>query len=130
MLLSEAQNVREALQETHPETKEHLDNLLRFMERFSYEPTNKLFLPGRDIAKDDFSKQLAWFIRAGSSATGNISWRPNSGLNRLFGYARALVQGCGFVDSGSKPREIRRLHEQAHGQPQRWHDLAGRDRRH
>ena len=34
VLLSEAQSVREALQETHPEAKEHLDDLLRFMEQF------------------------------------------------------------------------------------------------
>ena len=45
VLLSEAQSVREALQETHPEAKEHLDNLLRFMEQLSYAPANGLFRP-------------------------------------------------------------------------------------
>ena len=102
VVLSEAQKVREALQDTHPETKEHLDNLLHFMERFSYEPTNKLFIPGRDIVKEDFSKQLAWFSGP-QAARLEISAGQIPGLKQLFGFAKALVQGCGFIDSVSKP---------------------------
>jgi hypothetical protein len=102
VVLSEAEKVREVLPETHPETKAYLDDLLRFMERFSYEPTNKLFIPGRDIAKKDFSKQLAWFTGP-EAARLAISSGQVPGLKQLFGFAKALGQGCGFVDSVSKP---------------------------
>ena len=102
VVLSEAQKVREALQETHPGTNEYLDNLLRFMERFSYQPTNKLFLPGRDIAKEDFSEQLTWFNGQEAARLVTSAGRV-PGLRQLFGFAKALVQGCGFIDSASKP---------------------------
>src|SRR5262249_33867549 len=55
ILLSEAQKVREGLIETHPNTKEHMDTLLLFMEQYSYKPTNKIYLP------EDTSDKLAWF---------------------------------------------------------------------
>ena len=39
----EAQKVREALIEKRPDTKEPIDNLLLFMEPYSYKPTNKIY---------------------------------------------------------------------------------------
>ena len=49
ILLSDAEKVREALLEKHPETKEHLDKLFQFMEGYSYKPTNRIYLP-KDVS--------------------------------------------------------------------------------
>ena len=93
ILLSETQKVREALQETHPEARASTDSLLRFMERYSYEPSNKIYLP------EDVSDQLAWFD--GPQAQ-RLAALKIANIEQLFGFAKALVQGCGFVVSESK----------------------------
>jgi hypothetical protein len=59
--LAEAESVREALRETRAETKEHLDNLLRFMHECSYAPANRLIRPGLDVSRETVSSPLAWF---------------------------------------------------------------------
>jgi hypothetical protein len=58
--LSQAQTAREKLLERYPQTKEPMNNLLRFMEQYPYVQSNKLFRPGMEI-KDDIREQLAWF---------------------------------------------------------------------
>jgi hypothetical protein len=93
ILLSEAQTVREALQETHPETKEHMDSLFQFMAPYSYELTNKIHLP------EHVSAELAWFD---TPAADRLAGLKIPGIDRLFGFAKALVQGCGFVVSDGK----------------------------
>jgi hypothetical protein len=93
ILLSEAQKVREALIETHPHTKEHLDSLLLFMEQYSYKPTNKIYLP------EETSDKLTWFT--GSEAQ-RLAKQDIPGIDRLFGFAKALVQDWGFVVSEGK----------------------------
>lgn len=98
VLLSEAQGVREALQESHPETKAHLDNLLRFMEQFSYAPANGLFRPGIEIPKDAL-EGLAWFNTSAAERLAASAAPKIPGSDRLFAYARALVLGVGFVAS-------------------------------
>jgi hypothetical protein len=101
ILLSEAQAVREALQEAHPETKEHLNSLFRFMEPYSYEPANRLYRPGVDVDRDTVNKYLEWFntqsAKRLASSTTNIP-----GLDRLFAFAQAMIVGCGYVVSGSQ----------------------------
>ena len=96
VLLSEAQSVREALQETHPECKEHLDNLLRFMEQYSYAPANGLFRPGIEIQKDALDG-LAWFNTNPAERLAVSAAPKILGADRLFAYARALLLGVGFV---------------------------------
>jgi hypothetical protein len=93
ILLSEAQTVREALQETHPEAKEPMDNLFQFMAPYSFEITNKIYLP------EDVSDELAWFD---TPAADRLAGLKISGIDQLFGFAKALVQGCGFVVSDGK----------------------------
>jgi len=101
ILLSEAQRVREALQEAHPETKEHLNSLFRFMEPYSYEPANKLYRPGVNLDRDAVSRQLQWFKTEAATRLANSA--PDiSGLDRLFAFARAMVVGCAYVVSGSQ----------------------------
>lgn len=93
ILLSEAQKAREALQETHPEAKEFIDHLLRFMEEYSYEPSNRIYLP------EGVSDRLSWFTTPTASRLAALKI-PN--IDRLFGFAKAVVQGTGFVVSESK----------------------------
>jgi hypothetical protein len=107
VLLSEAQSVREALQETHPEAKEHLDDLLRFMEQFSYAPANGLFRPGMEIAKDALER-LAWFNTSHAERIAASAAPKMPGTDRLFAYARALLLGVGFVatDGGERVKFV------------------------
>ena len=91
--LAEAQKVRETLQETHPEAKGYTDSLFKFMERYSYEPRNHIYLP------DALSDQLAWFT---TSAAARLATLKIPNIDRLFGFAKTLVQGTGFVVSESK----------------------------
>jgi hypothetical protein len=96
IMLSEAQTVREALMQSHPETREHLDALLRFMEQYSYARPNRLFRPGVELHMDPITKSLGWF---NSDAADSLT-RSNTnvpGVDRLFSFARALVTGRGYV---------------------------------
>jgi hypothetical protein len=93
ILLSQAQKVREVLTETHPDTKEHMDSLLRFMEQYSYKPTNKIYLP------EETSDKLAWFTEGEAE---RLAKQDIPGIDQLFGFAKALDQGCGFVVSEGK----------------------------
>jgi hypothetical protein len=73
IILSDAEKVREALLEKHPEVKEQLDKLLQFMEGYSYQPTNKIYLP------EDVSAKLAWFATATADRLAklkNTRYRP------------------------------------------------------
>jgi hypothetical protein len=69
ILLSEAQKVREALIEKRPDVKEPIDNLLLFMEPYSYKPTNKIYLP------EETSNALAWFL-SGDAERLWLPWKP------------------------------------------------------
>jgi hypothetical protein len=93
IMLWEAQRVRDELQERHPEAKKFIDGLLRLMERYSYEPSNKIYLP------EDMSDQLAWF---NGPQAERLAALKIANVDQLFGFAKALVQGCGFVVSESK----------------------------
>jgi hypothetical protein len=97
--LAEAERVRDALRETHPETREHLDNLLRFLQETSYAAANRLIRPGVDVAKETVSAPLAWFL---TREAERLAKQDIPGVERVFAYARALVQGVGFVVSESK----------------------------
>jgi hypothetical protein len=90
ILLSDAEKVREALMDTHPETKEQVDKLLQFMEGYNYVATNKIYLP------KDVSDKLAWFITATADRLSKLKI-PN--INHLFGFAKATAQTCGFIVS-------------------------------
>ena len=93
IVLSDAQKVREEVVDKHPEAKEHLDKLLKFMERYSYEPANKIFLP------DDVGETLAWFNTAEASRLAGLKI---AGVDQLFGFGRAVTQECGFVVNDGK----------------------------
>ena len=65
ILLSEAQKVREALIEKRPDTKEPIDNLLLFMEPYSYKPTNKIYpcgAKGRSTLRREHEGRLRFLL--------------------------------------------------------------------
>jgi hypothetical protein len=103
IMLSEAQAVREALIEAHPETKEHLDALLRFMERYSYEKPNKLYRPGIEVDPNAVTGELGWFNTAAAERSAMAASKV-PGVQRLFSFAKALVLGRACVaTSGAMP---------------------------
>jgi hypothetical protein len=95
LMLSEAQTVREALIAQHPETKEHLDALLRFMEPFSYKPANKLYRPGLEVDADELNEQLGWFRTSAADGLARSTNVPRA--DKLFAFAKALVLGRACV---------------------------------
>jgi hypothetical protein len=97
IMLSEAQAVREKLIETHPDTKEHLDALLRFMEDYNYEPRNKLYRPGLEIDPDELTKALGWFKSGPADRLAQSTATTIPGVGRLFAFAKALVVGRACV---------------------------------
>jgi hypothetical protein len=70
-----------------------MDSLLLFMEQYSYKPTNKIYLP------EETSDKLTWFA---DGEAERLAKEDIPGIDRLFGFAKALVQGCGFVVSEGK----------------------------
>jgi hypothetical protein len=107
--LSQAAKVREKLLVTHPHIKDPLDNLLRFMERYHYVQSNKLYRPGIEIDRNALNEQLAWF---GSREADNVlksvggeSTFANNGDDdqqrpdpaRVFRFANLLRQGFGYT---------------------------------
>ena len=107
--LSQAVKVREKLLVTHPHIKEPLDNLLRFMERYHYVQSNKLYRPGIEIDRNALNEQLAWFGSreadtvlksvAGEVVRANDAeddqQRPDPA--RVFRFANLLRQGFGYT---------------------------------
>ncbi len=96
VMLSEAQAVREALIERHPEAKEYLDALLRFMEQYSYAPANKLFRTGIELDADTVATDLGWFATGAAERLAK-SASNIPGVEKLFTFAKALVVGRACV---------------------------------
>jgi len=96
VMLSEAQRVREALIEAHPDTKEHVDALLLFMEKYSYAPANKLYRTGIELDADTVASELGWFRSAASERLAK-SASSIPGVEKLFAFAKALVVGRACV---------------------------------
>ena len=95
--LEEAQHARVKLTELHPETKVHMDALLCFMERYSYEPANKLYRPGIEVPYDVLAKELSWFrTDAAKQLARSVSFSI-PGIDKVFAFAKALVIGRACV---------------------------------
>lgn len=105
--LSEAEAVRDVLNEAYPDIKEHLDNLFRFMEPFSYTPANRIYRPGVEVDRDVVSERLAWFTSEPAKRIAHSAGSKKiAGADRLFAVAKAMVEGCGFVVSGTPVRFV------------------------
>jgi hypothetical protein len=95
VMLSTAQAVREALIAEHPETKECVDALLRFMEKYSYAPANKLYRTGLELDLDTVATELGWFQSGTAERLAKSANIP--GVEKLFAFAKALVLGRACV---------------------------------
>ena len=107
--LSQAAKVREKLLVTHQHIKEPLDNVLRFMERYHYVQSNRLYRPGIEIDRNALNEQLAWFGSREAdtvlkSVAGEVAFandaeddqqRPDPA--RVFRFANLLRQGFGYT---------------------------------
>ena len=82
--------------EASPEHKP-VRKLFHLMERFASEPPNKICLP------EDVSDELAWFA---TPTADRLSGLKINAIDQLFGFARALVQGCSFALSGNVTRYV------------------------
>ena len=96
LMLSEAEAVRETLIPQYPDTKEHLDALLRFMEQYSYAPANKLYRPGVELDPNKVNEELGWF-RTGAAERLSKSASRIPGVDKVFAFAKALVVGRACV---------------------------------
>jgi hypothetical protein len=96
LMLSEAEAVREAVIQHYPETKEHLDALLRFMEQYNYAAPNKLYRPGVELDTHTVNQELGWF---GTAAAERLSKSASNipGVEKVFAFANALVAGRACV---------------------------------
>jgi hypothetical protein len=103
---SEAQAVREALNDTYPDAKEHFDNLFRFIEPFGYAPANRLYRPGMEVDQRAISEQLEWFASEAAKRIAQSASTKIAGANQLMGFAKAMSLGCGFVISGNPVRFV------------------------
>jgi hypothetical protein len=103
---SEAQAAREALNDTYPDAKEHFDSLFRFIEPFGYVPANRLYRPGLEVDQKAISDQLEWFATEGAKRIAQSAATKIAGANALFGFAKAMSLGCGFVISGNPVRFV------------------------
>jgi hypothetical protein len=71
------------------------------MEAFSYKPTNKLYRPGVDLDRSLITEQLEWFTtEAAANVAKSASGIP--GVEHLFGFARTMALGYGFVDTSGQ----------------------------
>ena len=95
VMLSEAQAVREALIDQYPETKECMDALLRFMEKYSYAPPNKLYRTGIELDADTVTAELAWFQSNAADRLAQSVSIPGAG--KVFAFAKALAVGHACV---------------------------------
>jgi hypothetical protein len=104
---SEAQTIREALNDTYPDAKEHLDNLFRFIEPFGYAQANRLYRPGLEVDQNAVGEQLVWFAsEAAKRIAQSAATKKIAGVDQLFGFAKAMSLGCGFVISGNPVRFV------------------------
>jgi hypothetical protein len=88
----EAAAVRDALRREHPETKEHLDALLKLMERHHYEQPNKLYRVGMELDAETITKELGWFRTSDATFLAkSASHIP--GIEKLFSFGKALAIG-------------------------------------
>jgi hypothetical protein len=99
IILSEAEAVREALRESHPQAREQMDLLLKFMQDYSYARPNKLYRPGIELDHDDLSRRLGWFRTLEAERVVNDA--SSESTKKLFAFANALLIGRGCVATSS-----------------------------
>lgn len=94
--LAEAEAARWELSGADPSVKDHLDILLKRMQAFSYYDPNKLWRVGIEIEPAKIREELHWF--GSDEAQHTLSSNRNIlCVDKLFAFARALMDGVGWV---------------------------------
>jgi hypothetical protein len=92
--LKEAQDIREGLEEKRPDLKVHLDKLMLFLMPYSFSDGGVILRASDHFGEDFVADQLGWFTSREAEAARSHHSESIPGLDRLFGYAHALAEGC------------------------------------
>lgn len=96
--LKDAQDIREKLEQTRPDLVCVMNNLLLIMMPETLVPTNNLLTRPTDHLKQaEIDEALEWFTAKEAEAVLRDYAKSVPGLSDLFGFAKALTQGCAFT---------------------------------
>jgi hypothetical protein len=95
--LKEAQNIREKLEEKRPDLKLILDNLMRFMMPYTLNVQGGIMRASDRFGQEFVADQLDWFTTTQAEGVLRDHRADIAGLDRLFGFARAMTLGCAFA---------------------------------
>lgn len=101
--LSDAQRVKEKLEDVRPDLKDLLDKLAIFLFVYTTNTTNNGLTRVSDHFTEQFiAEELNWFTSDAADRTLRDHGQKITDLKQLLGYAKALTQGCAFaVNSNS-----------------------------
>jgi hypothetical protein len=101
--LSDAQLVKEKLEDARPDLKDLLDKLALFLFVYTTNTTNNGLTRVSDHFAEPFiAEELNWFTSEEADRTLRDHGQKIPDLEQLLGYAKALTQGCAFaVNSNS-----------------------------
>jgi hypothetical protein len=95
--LKEAQSIREKLEEKRPDLKQVLDNLMRFMMPYTINVRGGIMRASDRFGQEFVTDQLDWFTTTQAEGLLRDHRADIAGLDRLFGFARAMTLGCAFA---------------------------------
>ena len=97
--LKDAQAIREKIEAKHPETKEPFDALMQYcvMPYTLSSFGNAIRRPSEHPRQADFADKLQWFTTGKAENVLRDHAVEITGLDRLFGFAKAVTVGCAFA---------------------------------
>ena len=97
--LKEAQDIKEKLEAKRPDLSTHLSSLMLFMMPYSLFDIsdNTIGRPSDAFGRDLIAEQLEWFTTKEADYVAKGNAKDIVGLDRLFGFAKALTQGYAFT---------------------------------
>ena len=98
LTLDQAQRIKDGLLEKRPDLKDHLDDLLRLMMPYTIgNDCNTIKRPSETWGDDVLAQRLQWFKTTEAERVLKEYKQQVSGLDQLFGLAKAMEAGCAFV---------------------------------
>jgi hypothetical protein len=95
--LKEAQKIREKLEEKRPDLKQVLDKLMALVMPYTLNVTGRIMRAPNRFGHEIVAKQLDWFTTVDAECVLRDHGAAIPGLDQLFGFARAMTQGCAFA---------------------------------
>jgi hypothetical protein len=95
--LKEAQSIREKLEEKRPDLKQVLDNLMLFMMPYTINVRGGIMRASDRFGQEFVADQLDWFTTTQAEGVLRHHKADIAGLDRFFGFARAMTLGCAFA---------------------------------